>query len=175
MEEIEITDLPKLQGSDKQVKWANDIRSMRVGRYNHAINCDANERKNSSYLSDIDNLRFFMRPFIQKNEDPLYKGIDESRIIRMFKMLTLPKFSSKLPYEESLKEACEKAKYQIAYRDRYENQLNGIIDRFYSIAITDWTNLKENSDEEKYRKLIFAYARKNILDVTSASFWINGR
>lgn len=93
----------------------------------------------------------------------------------MFKMLTLPKFSSHLPYEESLKEACKKAKYQIAYRDRYEDQLNEIIDRFYSIAIADWTNLKENSNEEKYRKLMFAYARKNILEATSASFWIDRR
>lgn len=178
MKKIESTDLPKLQGSEKQISWANDIRAIRVRRYNHAVSCDADERKKSEFIGDIDILRSFMRPFIRKNDDPMYDGIDGVRINRLFRIIHLPEFRSKIPYEERLKKACEDMKYRIAYRERYEDQLNKIIEQFFSIAIDDWKNLKENknrTDKDNYYELIFNYARKNILDSTSASFWIDRR
>ncbi len=178
MEEIKATDLPKLQGSEKQISWANDIRAIRIRRYNHAVSCDANERKKSEFIGDIDTVRSFMRPFIRKNDDPMYDSIDSARINRLFRFIRLPEFRSRIPYEERLKKACEDMKYRIAYRDRYEDQLNKIIERFFSIAINDWNSLKEDknrTDKDNYYELIFKYARKNILDSTSASFWIDRR
>lgn len=199
MKELHESELPELKGSDKQIAWAKDIRSLYLKLFNDGSSYDFPKRKSlydptytekdremakrrRDYARDLDNIRIIATLNNYYLKSSSFTGNSLHYYKKALDSAVAPEFSSN--YESEIKTHFSRMKNSLFRYRAEQEELSDIIDKITDQMLKDWQHalgsVSENAKRMRrqkmaYRNFVFEYARKNLLENDDAAWWINHR